>query len=352
MALLLTGSGRYLPARVVTNAELSGLVRNFDPRRAGCDLDAWIRRHYGVVSRHWAAEGESSGDMAIVAARAALDSAGLDGSDLDLIVMSTATSDHVAPHSVSKVQAALGSKAVFHQLQDACPGFVNALLVADALMARCGYRRALVVSAEKMTDLIDKGDFRMSGLFADGAGAVVLEELPVAPRYGFQAFYAGSDGASGQALRVPAGGSARPLTAERLAAGEHHLVSEFQAVYEFAVARSADCLREATSRAGVTLADVRFLVPHHASLNILREVAQQSGLPFEKYVLAIDHIGNTSSASVPIALDEARRAGRFADGDRLLLFALGGGMAWASTLLAWAAPETIAAGRSTARGTS
>ncbi len=345
MPLLLTGSGSYLPTRVVTNGDLAGLVRNFDPQRAGCDLDQWVRRHYGVVSRHWSAEGESSGEMAIVAARRALEAAGLTGRDLDLIVMSTATSDHVAPHSVSKVQVALDSHAVFHQLQDACPGFVNALLVADALMARFGHRRALVVSAEKMTQLIDKGDFRMSGLFADGAGAVVLEQLPAPERYGFRSFFAGSDGRSGDALRVPAGGSARPLTPERIAAGEHHLVSEFRQVYDFAVQRSGECLHEATARAGLTRDQVRHVVPHHASLNILRDAAARSGLPFERYVLSIDHTGNTSSASVPIALDEARRAGRFADGDPLVLFALGGGMAWASTAYVWAGAETIAASR-------
>jgi 3-oxoacyl-[acyl-carrier-protein] synthase-3 len=331
---------------VVTNGDLAGVVRNFDSQRAGCDLDQWIRRHYGVVSRHWARDGESSGDMAVVAARRALESAGLTGRDLDLIVMSTATSDHVAPHSVGKVQVALDSHAVFHQLQDACPGFVNALLVADALMARSGHRRALVVSAEKMTHLIDAGDFRMSGLFGDGAGAVVLEQLPVADRYGFRSFFAGSDGRSGHVLRVPAGGSARPLTAERIAAGEHHLVSEFQEVYDFAVERSGECLREAVARAGLTLDQVRHVVPHHASLNILRDAAARSGLPFERYVLSIDHTGNTSSASVPIALDEARRAGRFADGDPMVLFALGGGMAWASTAYGWAGESTIAAGRS------
>lgn len=348
----MTGTGSYLPARVVTNGDLVAYVRNFDARRAGCDLDSWIRRHYGVATRRFAAEGESSGDMALHASRRALEAAGVTGRELDLIVMSTATSDHIAPHSVSKVQAGLDSSAPFHQLQDACPGFVNALLVADALMARHGHRRALVVSAEKMTHLLDLRDFRMASLFADGAGAAVVEALPVDPRYGFQSFYAGSDGRTGHALRVPAGGSARPLTPERLAAGEHYLVNEFHEVYDFAVTRSVDCLREATARAKIPLADVRWVVPHHASLNILRDAAQQSGLDFARYVLSLEHAGNTSSASVPIALDEASRAGRFADGDRLVLFALGGGMAWASTLLTWAGPATISAGRAARRAAS
>ncbi len=345
MPCIVSGTGSYLPARVVDNAELSRIVTNFDPKRAGCDLDVWIRRHFGVVSRRWAAEGESSGDMATAAARRALQSAGLEPRDIDLIVLSTATSDHVAPHSVSKVQAALDTPAVFHQLQDACPGFINGLMIADALMARHRYRRALVIAAEKMTYLIDPRDFRMSGLFADGAGAVVLEQLPLAPRFGFQSFYAGSDGKSGHALRVPAGGSARPLTAERLAAGEQFLVSDFQGVYDFAVTRSVDCIREAVTRAGVALADVTSVIPHHASLNIIRDSAERAGLDFAKLVLSIDHAGNTSSASVPIAVDEANRAGKLADGDRVLLFALGGGMAWGSTLIGWASPATIAAAR-------
>src|SRR5262249_21909397 len=130
LAFIITGTGSYLPARRVDNVELARMVADFDARRAGCDLDTWIRKHYGVVSRHWAADGESSGDMAIQAARRALDDAQLAAKEIDLIVLSTATSDHVAPHSVSKVQAALQCDAVFHQLQDACPGFVNGLMVA------------------------------------------------------------------------------------------------------------------------------------------------------------------------------------------------------------------------------
>lgn len=346
----LTGTGSHLPERVVSNAELSTLVANYDARTAGCDLDAWIRRHYGVRTRHWARDGESTGDMALAAARRALEAAELAAGELDLIVLATATSDHVAPHSVSFVQAELGTKAVCHQLQDACPGFLNALMVADSLMANLGYRRALVIAAEKMTHLIDKRDFRMSGLFADAAGAVVLEALELPEQatgrpHGFLSFYAGTDGAAGMALRVPAGGTRRPLTAERLAIGEHHLVSEFRSVYAFAVDTARRCIAEALARAGLRADQVDWLIPHHASENIVLESLSTTGIQPDRLVWAIDHTGNTSSASVPTALDEAVRAGRFRDGDHVLMLALGGGMGWGSTVYRWLDPARARAAR-------
>jgi 3-oxoacyl-[acyl-carrier-protein] synthase-3 len=341
MTRIITGTGSYLPGRAVHNRELEALVENYDPQSGGGDLDQWIRRHYGVVSRHWAAEGESTGDMAVQAAKRALESAGLAARDLDLIVMATATTDHIAPHSVSKVQAELGCVAVFHQLQDACPGFLNALMVADSLMENLGYRRALVVSAEKMTHIVDKRDFRMVGLFSDGAGALVLEDLPVPVEYGFQSFYAGSDGAAGYALRVPAGGTARPLTPERLADGEHFLISEYRVVSEFAVRTMTRCIEEASTRAETTPEELTWVVAHHASAKIVHEGAALAGVSAEQILLSIDHVGNPSSASVAITLDESVRAGKMRTGDKVLLVALGGGMGWGSTVYNWAGPEVI-----------
>ncbi len=346
MTRVITGTGSYLPAREVSNDELEAFVDNFDPEKAGCDLSAWLLSHYGVATRHWAAEGESTGDMATVAARRALAAADLEADDIELIVLSTATSDHVAPHSVSVVQEQLGCNAVFHQLQDACPGFVNGLMVADSLMENLGYKRALVIAAEKMTHIVDKRDFRMIGLFADGAGAVVLEDLPVEEGYGFRSFYAGSDGKSGHALRVPAGGTRRPLTHEGLERGEHHLISDFREVYPFAVRTIQRCVEEAVARAGFTAADVDKLIPHHASANIVEDGLVNAGITEEQVVLSIDHTGNTSSASVPIALDEHVRAEGMKDGDKLLMLALGGGMGWGSTLYVWPGADTIARARS------
>lgn len=337
MARLITGTGSYLPERVVTNVDLEQFVENFSAEKAGSSLDEWYRRRYGVNERHWARDDESTGDMALVAARRAMEDAGLGPDDLDLIVMSTATTDAVAPHSVSHVQAELGTRAVFHQLQDACPGFLNALIVGDSLMQNLGYKRALVIAAEKMTHLVDKRDFRMAGLFADGAGAVVLEECDTG-EYGFKSFWAGSDGAAGHALRVPAGGTRCPLTPERMANGEHYLISEFREVYPFAVRTTQACVEHAVGKAGLTVADVDWCIPHHASANIISDGLGQAGLKPEQVIMSIDHTGNTSSASVPTALDEAVKAGRFSDGDHLVMLALGGGMGWGSTLYRWLSP--------------
>ncbi len=352
MPRVITGTGSYLPEREVTNDDLLACVENFDAARAGSDLDTWLRARYGVRVRHWAADGESTGDMCAVAAARALEAAGLAASDIDVIVLSTATTDHVAPHSVSVVQEKLGCRAVFHQLQDACPGFLNGLMVADSLLQNraLGYRRALVIAGEKMTHIVDKRDFRMIGLFADGAGAVVLEDLPVEEGYGLRAFYAGSDGAAGRALRVPAGGSRLPLSPERMAAGEHFLISDFREVYPFAVRTIQRCVEEILQRTGLKPADIRALIPHHASANIVEDGLGNAGIRAEQVVMSIDHTGNTSSASVPIALDEYVRRGGPGDGDNLVLLALGGGMGWGSALYTWADARTIARARPVPEG--
>jgi 3-oxoacyl-[acyl-carrier-protein] synthase-3 len=243
------------------------------------------------------------------------------------------------------VQAALGSDAVFHQVQAACPGFLDALMVADSLMANIGYRRALVLAGDKMTHIVDKRDFRMIGLFADAAGGVVLEDVPLEGPYGLQGFYAGSCGSKGHVLRVPAGGSRRPITAERLAAGENYLISEFREVYAFAVETTTRCVNEACRRARLRVDEVSWLIPHHASKNIILDSLKLSGIPHEKVVMSIEHTGNTSSGSVPTALDEAARAGRFRTGDNLLLLALGAGLGWGSTIYRWVDPAVARGAR-------
>lgn len=345
MPRVITGTGSYLPEQVVSNDALLEFVENFDERRAGCTLDEWYQRRYGVKERHWSAPWESTGDLAVHACRRAIEDAGIRADEIDLIVMSTATSDHIAPHSVSKVQAELGITAVFHQLQDACPGFLNAVMVADSLMENLGYQKALVVAAEEMTHIINKRDFRMAGLFADGAGAIVLEELPVDERFGFEAFYAGSNGAAGKALRVPAGGTAMPLTLERIATGQHYLISDFRDVYPFAVETTCKCITKLVDKAGLTIDDVQYVIPHHASANIIEDGIGQAGIHPSQVLMAIDHTGNTSSASVPTALDEFARKGQFEEDDRVLLLALGGGMAWGSTIFRWCSKATIAEAR-------
>lgn len=341
MSRVILGTGSYLPDREVSNKELERIVSNFDAERAGRDLDSWITERYGVRVRHWSAEGESTGDMATIAARRALENAGVQSTEIDVIVLSTATSDHVAPHSVSVVQDKLGTEAVFHQLQDACPGFLNGLMVADSLMANLGYKRALVIAAEQMTHICDPTDFRMIGLFADGAGAVVLEDRPDEKQAGFKSFYAGSDGKAGDSLRVPAGGTRMPLTPELMAAGAHYLISDFREVYPFAVRTIQRCIAEASARAGLSIDQIDWVIPHHASANIVDDGVGQAGIAANQIVMSIDHTGNTSSASVPTALDEAARAGRFKDGDQILMLALGGGMGWGSTVYTWKDPKHL-----------
>lgn len=332
MSNVIMGIGTYLPERVVTNDDLEGMELDYDrSRTGGATLDQWVQSRHGAVSRHWAAPGECTSDMATVAARRALVDAGLGPADVDVIVMATITNDYRLPQSALMVQANLGSKAKVIQLDSACSGFVDSLLVASGLLEAHGYENALVVGADTLTQLLDPKKFLPLTVFGDGAGAVLLQRQKPDNGYGVRSFVTGSDGDLGHYVRIPGGAGMMPFSQEVLDRRLHYMELMFHEINDWAVDRAAFCTREAVTRAGLTLEDIAWVVCHQASVNILRSVAQRLGLGLEKFVITYPHTGNVSSASIPVALEQ----GKFRDGDWLVMPTVGAGMAWGAVTCRW-----------------
>jgi len=331
---VIVGTGSYLPEQVVTNGDIEATALDFDRDRAGCTLDEWCREHMGAVERRRVAPGEGTSDMATCAASRALEDARMDATDLDLIVLATITSDHRVPPTAALVQRDLGTPARFLQLDSACTGFVDALMVADALLDRLEGEHALVVGTDAMSHYMDPQKFRAQTIFGDGAGAVVLRN-GMDGDYGVKAYSTGSSGADGHMVAVPAGGTKKPITEEVIARREQYMELALKVIPPFGVAKMVQATQEVLERAGACISDVDWVVPHQASCNIVTDTASALGLPMEKFILNFGTVGNTSAASVPVALDQANRLGCFRDGERLVLPAVGAGMAWGAAYLVW-----------------
>ena len=331
---VIVGTGSYLPDQVVTNVDIEATALDFDRERAGCTLDDWCRRQMGAVQRRRVAPGQGTSDMATTAAERALDDARMRASDLDLIVLSTITSDHRVPPSAALVQRDLGTEARFLQLDSACTGFVDAMMVADALLDRLGGDAALVVGSDAMSYYLDPLKFRAQAIFGDGAGAVVLRR-GAENGYGVKAYSTGSSGADAFMVAVPAGGTKKPITRDVIARREQYIELALKVIPTYGVAKMVQATREVLARADACVTDIDWVVPHQASCNIVSETASQLGLPLERFILNFSLVGNTSAASVPIALDEANRLGCLRDGQRLVMPAVGAGMAWGAAFVVW-----------------
>jgi 3-oxoacyl-[acyl-carrier-protein] synthase III len=331
---VIVGTGSYLPDQVVTNVDIEATALDFDRERAGCTLDDWCRRQMGAVQRRRVAPGQGTSDMATTAAERALEDARITASDLDLIVLSTITSDHRVPPTAALVQRDLGTEARFLQLDSACTGFVDALMVADALLDRLGGDAALVIGSDAMSHYLDPLKFRAQAIFGDGAGAVVLRR-GAENGYGVKAYSTGSSGADGFMVAVPAGGTKKPITTDVIARREQYIELALKVIPTYGVAKMVQATREVLARADACVTDIDWVVPHQASCNIVSETASQLGLPLERFILNFSFVGNTSAASVPIALDEANRMGCLRDGQRLVMPAVGAGMAWGAAYVVW-----------------
>jgi len=321
------GCGAYLPAQVVTNDDLAKRVDT---------SDEWIRQRTGITQRHMAADGETTSDLGAAAARAALADAGLSADDLDLIVLATTTPDNTFPATAAQVQAKLGmTHGAAFDVQAVCAGFIYALSVADSLLRAGQGRTAMVIGAETFTRLLDWGDRSTCVLFGDGAGAVVLraeeqpdEEQPGgAPPRGLLSTHLFSDGRFAELLYVDGGASTTGTIG--------HVRMEGQEVFKHAVQKLAAAIDAALASNGLTSADVDWLIPHQANKRIIDRMGKKLGLPDEKIVVTIERHANTSAASIPLALAEARADGRIQPGDLLLMEAIGGGLSWGSALLRW-----------------
>jgi 3-oxoacyl-[acyl-carrier-protein] synthase III len=316
------GCGSYLPSRVLANAELSRMVDT---------TDEWITQRTGIRERRIAAEGETTSDMALAAARAALASAGVPAQSIDLIVLATSTPDNTFPAAAVSVQAGLGiTQGAAFDLQAVCSGFVFGLATIDGLLRTGAFKRALVIGSETFSRILDWNDRTTCVLFGDGAGAVVVEAqngTGTRADRGILTTHLRSDGRHKAKLYVDGGPSSTQTVG--------HLRMEGRAVFKHAVAMITDVIEDAFEATGYTAEDVDWFVPHQANKRIIDDTAKKLGIASEKVVTTVDRHGNTSAASIPLALTVAVADGRIKRGDLVMLEAMGGGFTWGSALVRW-----------------
>jgi 3-oxoacyl-[acyl-carrier-protein] synthase III len=316
------GTGSALPANIVTNADLATRLET---------SDEWIVQRTGIRQRHVAADGETTSILATRAAEAALAHAGLSADDIDLIVLATATPDYTFPSTATQVQHNLGiTRGAAFDLQAVCSGFVYALSVADKMLVSGMHKRALVIGAETFSRILDWDDRTTCVLFGDGAGAVVIEAAPgtgsMSDR-GVLTAHLRSDGRHREKLFVDGGPSSTMTTG--------HLRMQGKEVFKHAVGMIADVIEAAYAATGLTSADIDWFVPHQANKRIIDASAEKLKIAPEKVVITVDQHGNTSAASIPLALDVAVKDGRIKQGQLVLLEAMGGGFTWGSVMLRW-----------------
>ena len=313
----IAGVGSYLPGSPVSNDELA--------RRGVDTTDEWIVTRTGIRTRHLAEAGTTSSEMALEASRRALESAGVTADELDLIIVATSTPDYIFPSTVCLLQGKLGNVgAMAFDVQAVCSGFVYALNIADKYIRSGSHKKALIVGAEVFSRILDWKDRGTCVLFGDGAGAVVLEasEAP-----GILATAAHADGSQNGILSVPG------QVCGGLVTGDPFLRMDGQAVFKFAVRVLFDVAKECCDNAGVATSDIDWLIPHQANIRIIESTVKKLGIPMSNVVVTVDQHGNTSAASVPLALDAAIRDGRIQRGQKVMLEGVGGGFTWGAVLL-------------------
>jgi 3-oxoacyl-[acyl-carrier-protein] synthase-3 len=312
----IVGTGSYLPRRVMENEEFA---RRLDTS------DAWIRERTGIARRHIADESQTSSDLALEAAKNALVAAGVEASQIDLIVVATSTPDYIFPSTACLLQRKLGvAGCAAFDVQAVCTGFIYALATADGFIKSGAAKHALVVGAEVFSRILDWNDRATCVLFGDGAGAVVLA---AGDRPGIHATRLHADGSQVDILSVPGNVCRGKIQ------GSPYLQMNGQGVFKLAVRVLEESARETLAAAGMRLSDIDWLIPHQANVRILEATARKLEVPREKLVVTVDHHGNTSAASVPLALDEYVRAGRIRPGQRVLLQGVGGGFTWGSSMV-------------------
>lgn len=325
---VVTGLGIYVPEQVLTNHDLERMMDT---------SDEWIVSRTGIRQRHVAAPDEATSHMAAKASQAALNDAGLTPADIDFIIVATNTSDMVFPSTAARVQHQLTDRPVPGvDLQAGCTGWIYGLEMASALIQAGTFRRILVIGADKLTAITDYQDRKTAVLFGDAAGAVVLEGRDGGP-YGILASYLQADGSGGDLLSLPAGGSLAPASLETVSTRQHFLKMNGNELFRFAVKAMPEAVEEGLKRAGLTVADMNLLVPHQANQRIIDAAMRRFELDADRVMVNIDRYGNTSVATIPVALAEARAAGRLNAGDIVVLVAFGAGLTWGSNVIRWGA---------------
>ncbi len=322
---VITGWGFYTPSRVMTNADLERIVDT---------TDQWITERTGIKERRIAADGETTSSMSVRAARSALERAKLRPADVQLIIVGTCSPDYLFPATACLVQSELGAvKAGAFDVEAACTSFVSGLAIARGMIVSGVVENALVVGAETLSRLLNWKDRGTCVLFGDGAGAVVVEATNAS--VGIESAVLHSDGSKGDLLMVPAGAVRLPASLETVERGQHFITMSGGEVFKLAVKSMADAAEEAIADAGLTLDDIALMVPHQANIRIIEGVAKRLHFPMDRVFVNIQRYGNTSAASIPIAICEAEATGRLRRGDKVLLVAFGGGFTWGAAVLEW-----------------
>lgn len=321
----IVGYGKYVPEKVLTNADLEKMVET---------NDEWIVSRTGIRERHIAAPEQATSDLAYEAAVQALKTAGLAAEDVELIIVATVTPDTTFPSTACILQEKLGAKkAAAFDLSAACSGFVYSMATANGFLQTGMYNNALIIGADTLSRITDYTDRNTCVLFGDGAGAVVLGEVPAGR--GFLSFDLGAEGAGGPLLKLEGGGSRLPASEETVKGGKHFIYMNGREVFKFAVRVMGTATEEVLRKAGKSKEDIDLFVPHQANIRIIHSAMQRLELPEEKCVINVDKYANTSAASIPLALVEAAEEGRMKEGDTVLLVGFGGGLTWGASVLVW-----------------
>jgi len=318
--------GTYVPPRLLTNADLERMVET---------SDQWIVERVGIRERHVVDKGVATSDLGVQAAKKALAERGITPSDLEAIIVATVTPDMLFPCSACLVQHKLGAKRVWgFDLNAACSSFLYALQVGSRFVASGAHKKVMVIGADVMSSIIDYTDRATCVIFGDGAGAVILE--PAEDSFGIIDFLHEVDGSGGCSLFMPGGGSLNPATHETVDQKMHYVHQDGQAVFKFAVRKMAELCEELLRRNGLTAKDIDVFVPHQANKRIITATADRLKMPLEKVIIDIDRYGNTTSATIPLAMNSARQEGKLKKGDLVLLAAVGAGFTVGTALLRWA----------------
>jgi 3-oxoacyl-[acyl-carrier-protein] synthase III len=319
------GTGKYVPERRLTNQDLEKIVET---------NDEWIKTMTGISERRIVADNQATSDLAYEAAVRALRAAGVSAEEIDLIIVATITPDMFFPSTACLLQEKLGAKnAAAYDLSAACSGFIYALASASGFISMGMYRRILVVGAESLSRITDYTDRNTCILFGDGAGAVVLGEVPEGR--GFKSFKLGADGTGGELLRICGGGSRLPSSEQSVNERRHFIEMNGREVFKFAVRVMGSAAEEALAIAGIDKADIDLLIPHQANIRIIQSALERLNLSADKAMININKYGNVSAASIPIALAEAVEENRVKEGDCLVLVGFGGGLTWGASVLIW-----------------
>jgi len=323
-AISITGVGAYAPARVVTNDDLSEMMDT---------SDEWIVERTGIRERRIAGDEQALSDLALPAARDALEQAGVPGPEVDLIIVATVTPDMAFPSAGAIIADELGADdAGAYDLSAGCTGFMYAIAQAYGMLAAGLAHRALVVGGDVLSRILDWSDRGTAVLFGDGAGAVVLQRVSEG---GFLGFELGADGSGGPQLFLPAGGSRAPASAETVAEHKHFVQMNGREVFKFATRVLVSSAQKVLAECGKSVDDVDVYIPHQANVRIMDHAAEKLGIPRDKMVVNVDRYGNTSSGSIPLALADAQADGRLQDGALVLMTGMGAGLTWGSGLIEW-----------------